>query len=748
MEHESRGLRDPTTGQWLNQEQVAEVKRFDEFVTIDWVEDELLNHRDSLLKNRNARVLTSLGMRLLSFAQNWLVLGAMGMMIGLVAAYLSVVTAWLASARTGYCSSGLYLNKSFCCWGQDEHNCSSWNKWSRFEFINYLIFILLSLVFSLTAAVLVKFYSPAAAGSGISEIKSIVSGFAMKGFLGWWTLLIKSLGLPLAIASGLSVGKEGPSVHYAVCIGNSVAKTFTKYKKSASKSREFLTATAAAGVAVAFGSPMGGVLFAMEEISSVFHLSTIMKSYFCALIAVGTLAIMNPFRTGQLVIFEVSYDTSWHYFEIPVYIVLGLFGGFYGIFVSSLNIRVTSFRKRYLNNFAIREVFLLALLTAIICYFNEFLRLDMTESMEILFHECNSKFEHSICSPDSKRTNLVVSLLFATLMRMVFTIISYGCKVPAGIFVPSMAAGATFGRALGIIVDYLYQNNKKSNLFATCGDSKCVIPGSYAFLGAAAALCGITHLTVAVVVIMFELTGALRYIIPTMIVVSITKLINDKWGKGGIADQMIRFNGLPIIDPKEEFVFNTSVASAFSPVTVTIPIKSDTPMTLGIFKTILTKNSFRGLPLVESEFNPKIVGYVSTSDIKYVMENYPNADDKTICNFNSGTKNDSLVDFSSVINPCPLTISVSTSLEYVLDVFAKLGPRYMLVEDNGLLAGIITRKDVLRYEFTSRAANSNDTNQKKREEFEAKVWGIMMLLGSNLKKNIGKFFYNDANRFL
>lgn len=86
----------------------------------------------------------------------------------------------------------------------------------------------------------------------------------MKGFLGAWTLLIKSIGLPLAIASGLSVGKEGPSVHFAVCTGNVISRFFSKYRQNASKTREILTATAAAGVAVAFGSPIGGVLFSLE----------------------------------------------------------------------------------------------------------------------------------------------------------------------------------------------------------------------------------------------------------------------------------------------------------------------------------------------------------------------------------------------------------------------------------------------------------------------------------------------------
>lgn len=86
----------------------------------------------------------------------------------------------------------------------------------------------------------------------------------MKGFLGGWTLLIKSIALPLAIASGLSVGKEGPSVHFAVCTGNVISRFFGKYKQNASKTREILTASAAAGVAVAFGSPIGGVLFSLE----------------------------------------------------------------------------------------------------------------------------------------------------------------------------------------------------------------------------------------------------------------------------------------------------------------------------------------------------------------------------------------------------------------------------------------------------------------------------------------------------
>lgn len=223
----------------------------------------------------------------------------------------------------------------------------------------------------------------------------------MKDFLGGWTLLIKSIGLPLAIASGLSVGKEGPSVHYAVCTGNVISRFFEKYRRNAAKTREILSACAAAGVAVAFGSPIGGVLFSLEEMSSNFPLKTMWRSYFCALVATAVLAAMNPFRTGQLVMFQVSYDRDWHFFEVVFFIIIGIFGGLYGEFVIKWNLRAQAFRKRYLKGYAIAEVTFLAGITAVICYLNMFLRIDMTESMEILFRECEGGHDYGgLCEYD------------------------------------------------------------------------------------------------------------------------------------------------------------------------------------------------------------------------------------------------------------------------------------------------------------------------------------------------------------
>jgi len=76
---------------------------------------------------------------------------------------------------------------------------------------------------------------------------------------------------PLAVGANLSLGKEGPLVHIAACCGNVFAHLFPKYGKNEAKRREVLSAAAAAGVSVAFGAPIGGVLFSLEEVSFLNH---------------------------------------------------------------------------------------------------------------------------------------------------------------------------------------------------------------------------------------------------------------------------------------------------------------------------------------------------------------------------------------------------------------------------------------------------------------------------------------------
>lgn len=210
--------------------------------------------------------------------------------------------------------------------------------------------------------------------------------------------------------------------------------------------------------------------------------------------------------------FQVSYDRDWHFFEVAFFIILGIFGGLYGEFVIKWNLRAQAFRKKYLKQYAISEVVFLAAITAVICWWNMFLRIDMTETMERVFRECEGKMDYNeLCEYErfapyynhlvlllhifnllffspffcvynvqslansegeayskEHRWSMVFSLLLACVIRLFLVIISYGCKVPAGIFVPSMAIGATFGRMVGILVQALHEANPQSRFFASC----------------------------------------------------------------------------------------------------------------------------------------------------------------------------------------------------------------------------------------------------------------------------------------
>ncbi|KAK0722071.1 chloride channel [Lasiosphaeria miniovina] len=729
------------------EEEIAKIKRYEDFTTIDWVQDAAREQlRRKSRRKRNAGLFDT-GRRdwrhriweSYDAAQGWIVVTIIGAAIGLNAAFLNIVTEWLADIKLGHCTTGFYLNENFCCWGEDN-GCKDWHRWTGLEPVNYLLYIFYAIAFAFASATLVKSYAPYAAGSGISEIKCIIAGFVMKGFLGPWTLFIKSVALPLAIGSGLSVGKEGPSVHYAVCTGNVISKLFDKYRRNASKTREILSACAAAGVAVAFGSPIGGVLFSLEEMSSHFPLKTMWRSYFCALVATAVLAAMNPFRTGQLVMFQVKYDRSWHFFEVVFYIIIGIFGGLYGAFVMKWNLKAQAFRKKYLSDYAILEATLLAAATAIVCYPNAFLRIDMTESMEILFLECEGAEDyHGLCEQDHRLRN-ILSLVLATVIRVFFVIISYGCKVPAGIFVPSMAVGASFGRTVGIIVQALHEANPQSVFFASCQpDVPCITPGTYAFLGAAAALSGIMHITVSVVVIMFELTGALTYILPTMIVVGVTKAVSELFGKGGIADRMIWFSGFPFLDNKEDHNFGVPVSQVMITDVVSIPT---TGMTLKAVERLLSNDSYQGFPIVEDEVSKILVGYIGRTELRYAvdrMKRERSMSPLAKCTFAhlptdattpihrvtfeswaSGT-----IDFSPYVDTTPVSVHPRLPLETVMELFRKIGPRVILIEYRGQLAGLVTVKDCLKYQFKVEAAENPRGDAHPEEEGQERLWGLI-----------------------
>lgn len=349
---------------------------------------------------------------------------------------------------------------------------------------------------------------------------------------------------------------------------------------------------------------------------------------------------------------------------------------------------------------------------------------------------------------------MVLSLFCATALRLFLVIISYGCKVPAGIFVPSMAIGASFGRMVGIIVEALHENFPDAAFFSACEpNAPCITPGTYAFLGAGAALSGIMHLTVSVVVIMFELTGALTYILPTMIVVGVTKAVSERFGRGGIADRMIWFNGFPFLDGKEEHTFGVPVSRTMTADPTALPASG---LTITDVEKVLAETTYQGFPIIEDVESRILIGYIGRTELRYALDRAKRdqqASRAARCFFaphdgprSATTPSVSLpavsfdniaetagamsVDFSRFVDPTPLAVHPRLPLETVMELFKKLGPRVILVEHRGRLTGLVTIKDCLKYQFQAEANHENPRDDPSVQAGQERLWSLIRLAAS------------------
>jgi len=540
--------------------------------------------------------------------------------------------------------------------------------------------------------------------SGVAEIKTILGGFIIKQFLGAKTLVVKCVSLPLALGSGLILGKEGSMVHIACCIGNALTKYFSRYKKNEAKKREIYSAACAAGISVAFGAPIGGVLYSLEEMSSYFPVTTMWRSFFCSFVAVFVYQFMNPFR-GKTVLFQATYDRDWHFFEVISFVIIGIFGGIFGSLFIRLNIRAQAYRRStFLKYIRIIETTFMAFITSVVSYFVIYMRMDESELLEILFKECEEGDHYGVC----QHSKTIVTLLLITMVgKAFFTVLTYGVSVPGGVFIPAMTVGACFGRVLGIILQHIQETHPSFPLFSSCHPDKvCITPGMYALLGAMASLGGVTRMTISIVVIMFELTGTLNYIIPCMISLMTAKFVGDAFGKGGIDHMIIRLRNYPYLDQKEEYYIGKKAKNIMTRKEDIVAIKL-VDATIGYLKCILNETEYQGYPIIDNE--DYIAGYITRSDLKTGLERNLLVNDNTLCRFgdirnlssvnticDSASSEFPYVDFRPYFDATPLCVDENVTAEFVLDLFKKLGSRCIIVERHDKLRGIITKKDILK----------------------------------------------------
>ncbi|KAJ3210704.1 hypothetical protein HDU67_005079 [Dinochytrium kinnereticum] len=668
---------------------------YDNFTTIDWIHD-LTMERMRLVSLRAIEGWEGWVRRIFDASQAWIVVFFVGILTGWIAGYIDIGAGWLSDIKEGYCSAGFYLNRKFCCWHRPENAyCSEWILWANaFGYksggaswaISCFMYTLFAVAFASTASLLVKGYAPYAAGEGVPEIKTILGGFVIRKFLGGWTLLIKIVGLVLSVGSGLSLGKEGPLVHISCCLGNILPRMFKKYANNEAKRREILSASSAAGVSVAFGAPIGGVLFSLEEVSYYFPYKTMWRSFFCAMVGAIALRLLDPFRTGKLVWFQVKYSRDWHGFELPLF-----------------NLYIAAIRKStWLKDHPIMEVAAVALVTGIVGYSHVYLRVSTVDLVANLFRECeevDGDF-YGLCNKSEAKV-VVFLLLLAAALKFLLTVFTFGIMLPAGVFLPTIAIGACVGRAFGILMQLFQDYYPKHPIFSTCNPNypQCITPGTYAMVGAAAFLSGTTRMTVSLTVIMFELTGAVSYVLPIIITILTAKWVGDAGGKG-LYYLLIRLEGYPFLDGSEEYRGDSTVEDIMTKA-VQLDMIPETGLNVSGLEDLLHNTKFKGFPIVNSKMN--LIGYAGRAELRFAIGSFKKlltTTGSTPIFFSDppdGVDPTGYLDMRPWIEVTPSTVPPHFPIGICVEMFKKMGSRYVLITSNGRLLGIITKKDLLRH---------------------------------------------------
>ncbi|KAI3600363.1 voltage-gated chloride [Moniliophthora roreri] len=710
--------------------------------SIDWLYEDA-KEREILQAQKSHRGARGILVPWLDSVRMWVVIVGTGIGIGLAGAWLDVLVKWLADLREGRCTVGFFYNQVTCCSGFDAGEyCAVWKPWSEYLNVKYIfaasllqiaIYVSLAIAFAGSAAILVTTYAPYAFHTGIPEIKAILRGYVLEAFLTPWTLLIKALGLALAVASGLSLGKEGPLVHVACCLASLLLRFFKDLQNregsltavcspsavslAPGQKRRLLAASAAAGISVAFGSPLGGVLFCLEELDAFANESEIMwRGFVASAIAAVALQYVDPFQTAKLVLFQVTEGgDTWRAFELIPWMSLGVIGGVLGSLLIKLNVEVAIYRRNsVLNDWPVLEVVGASAVTAAISYLVVFTRVQSSELVANLFQECDSSRRdyHGLCNPTAIRENVFL-LLITVALKLAFTAWTFGMMIPAGIFLPTITIGACLGRAVGIVTQSVQSNHATAWLFQACPPDptvRCVSPGFYAVIGASAMLAGVTRMTISLVVIMFELTGALSHVLPIMISVMTAKWVGDALGKDGIYSVWIAMRKYPWMPPDDYHDKGETATGIMRPAEKLVVIEDgkSTLEDLGVFVNVIDNDigelTASGKVIFSSRMGIaafllliiKIFCSDTLQEIPLRHLSHEGAKNQK-CFFSSKdhASASDYIDLSGCLEKSVLHLRKEVPRELVVRIFQRMNVRQILFTRSGNLVGMITRSDVV-----------------------------------------------------
>ncbi|KAK1318998.1 Chloride channel protein CLC-b [Acorus calamus] len=445
-----------------------------------------------------------------------------------------------------------------------------------------------NLTLTLVAAFLCVMFAPTAAGPGIPEIKAYLNGVDTPNMFGASTLIVKIIGSIAAVSAGLDLGKEGPLVHIGTCIAALLGRGGTekhhlrwkwlRYFNNDRDRRDLITCGASSGVCAAFRSPVGGVLFALEEVATWWRSALLWRTFFSTAVVVvvlrGFMEYCNSgrcglFGRGGLILFDVSSVTvKYHPMDLVPVVVIGIIGGVLGSLYNYLLLKVLRLYSLINEKGRLYKLLLslgVSLFTSVCLYSFPFLvpcsRCEPSllnegvcptngrtgnfkqfncptgyyNDLASLLHSANDDAVRNIFSTSTPTEFLPISLLIFFAIYCILGLFTFGIAVPSGLFLPIILMGSAYGRLLGLAM----------------GSYTDIDQGLYAVLGAASLMSGSMRMTVSLCVIFLELTNNLLLLPITMLVLLISKTVGDCFNPS-IYEIILELKGLPFLDAKPE----------------------------------------------------------------------------------------------------------------------------------------------------------------------------------------------------
>ena len=494
-----------------------------------------------------------------------------------------------------------------------------------------LIFPLITTLGGLISGVLVFKFAPETKGSGIPFVKMVMA--RMGNITRVRTIVVKFLAGVAGIGTGLSLGREGPSVQLGAGAGALVGKIF---KMKGTDQGKLIAAGAGSAIGATFNAPIAGTIFVFEELVNKFSASLL----FPVLVATVTASSVARHFLGNNPSFTIPYITHDLSFEgISVCIILGIVAGFLGVAFAKIIYKNNEFFEKMDKIPNWLKPAIAGFGIGVIGIFIPYVLGSGNLSVDLLL-------QHKLALS-------VVVLVFA--VKFFVTPFCFGSGAAGGIFLPMLMLGSF----LGYIVASIF------NMFGFHVDVVVM-----AMIGMGAFLASVARTPITAVVMVFEMTAGYTHILPIMLSAAIADLIAEK------------LNHRPIYASLIVNQVKSQEAKLLSSLLVKNYMKTDlvcfsSNMTISMVQEKIKNYSFKTYP-VKNDKN-KLLGLITKSDIEDAI--FQGVDTNT--------------EINKLMNPSPVTIEPSENLYIAYYRLHSNNAQCLVVVDkNNKIKGLITRQDI------------------------------------------------------